>query len=169
MEKRALFPGSFDPITVGHTWLISKALKTFDKVIVMPSFDTNKRYLFSLEERVELINNALLGMNGASCQVPLDDLTVKSAKKLGISVIVRGARTEEDFAHERVIAEVNHQLAPDIDTIIYISTSEVSLMSSSLVKSLAYTWSGEDFMKKMVNNKTLLALKEKMNELKNGA
>ncbi|MCP0886457.1 pantetheine-phosphate adenylyltransferase [Ligilactobacillus sp. WILCCON 0076] len=134
---RAIFPGSFDPLTNGHLDLIKRASELWDEVIVVVATNTAKKPLFTLEEKIRLVNAAITDIpNVSAVDIPAD-LTINVARKLKAQVIVRGVRNGQDFEYEQGIAAMNKRLAPDLETILLIARPEYTLLSSSLIKEVA--------------------------------
>lgn len=132
----AVFPGTFDPITLGHTDLIRRAAKMFDKVIVAVADNQNKRCLFTLDERTRLAHDTTRDM--ANVEVThFNGLLVELARELGATVIVRGLRAVQDFEYELQIAKMNNHLAPGIETVYLTPPSHLSFVASSIVREVA--------------------------------
>ena len=134
MKKNAIFPGSFDPITIGHTEIIEKSLKIFDEIIIAIGTNPEKKYMFTEEQRLNFIIKHFENENNVKV-VAYDRLTFELCKKLDIKFIVRGVRNILDFEYEKNMAEFNRNLG-QIETIIIISSNKNSHISSSLVKEL---------------------------------
>jgi pantetheine-phosphate adenylyltransferase len=134
--KTAVYPGSFDPITLGHVDIIERVSKQFDKVIVLVSHSEKKSYLFSTEERCALVRECLGHLNNISVQ-SFDGLTVDFARKAGASVLIRGLRTVSDFDSEMAMAQVNGQLFAGLETFLIFARPEYRCISSQLVKEVA--------------------------------
>ncbi len=133
MEKIALFPGSFDPITLGHVSVIRRALSLFDKVIIAIGINSEKKHMFPLEKRKAWIEAVF--KNYATIEVQTyDGLTVDFCKKVGAGFILRGLRTAADFEFERSIGQINRKLYPDIETIFILTEPEFTPVSSSIVR-----------------------------------
>ncbi len=133
---KALYPGSFDPITLGHLDLIERSSKLFKSVIVLVAINSEKQYLFSLSERIELIENSVHHLNNVEVD-SFSGLTVEYAKKHNARTIIRGLRAVSDFEKELQMAQINHSLNPDIETLFLATASEYSFLSSSVVKEVA--------------------------------
>ena len=131
-EKTALFPGSFDPITVGHVDIVRRALEVFDRVIVAVCVNEAKSGFFTVEKRVELAEAALEGI--AEVKV-CRGITADFAKELGASAIVRGARTGEDLEYETGLCEINRRFT-GVDTVIFPTRPEYFHVSSSYAREL---------------------------------
>lgn len=135
---KAIFPGSFDPITNGHLALIKRAAVIFDEVIVVVANNHGKHNLFSQPERLQLVTAAVADLSNVRAVCPREhELTVQVAQRLGARVIVRGVRNETDFSFEQSIAAVNRELAADIETILLPSQGPFQQLSSTLVREIA--------------------------------
>ena len=136
MEKRiAVFPGSFDPITKGHENIIHRGLTLFDEIIVGIGYNTNKHYFYSQERREHFIRKVF--ENELKIKVQrYSGLTVNFCKEIGAKFILRGLRTSADYEFERAIAQMNHAMAPDIDTIFIVSEPSLSHISSTIVRDI---------------------------------
>ena len=132
---KAIFPGSFDPLTMGHMNVIERACKIFDEVIVIILENSEKRALFDLEERLHMIKSACAHLSKVSV-MSADTLTVEAAKTLGANVIIRGVRSIKDFEYEKDIASVNHHLDQSIETIVLYTDERYGFVSSSVIKEL---------------------------------
>ena len=139
--RTAIYPGTFDPITYGHIDVIKKSLKIFDRVVIAAAENINKDYLFSVEERINIIKNSLikdLKMN--SKKIPIisfNTLTVNLCKKYKAEVIIRGLRAVSDFEYEFQLAGMNKKLNDKIETIFLMSDVENQIISSKFVKEIA--------------------------------
>lgn len=132
---KALFPGSFDPFTAGHLNILRRALTMFDEVVVAVGINQDKRGFFDMDQRIDIINQAIAGMTGVSV-IKYDNLTVDTCRQYGIRHIVRGVRNMIDFETERSIADANRRLAPDVETIIIPTAQEFAHISSSAVRDI---------------------------------
>ena len=162
MNKIAIYPGTFDPITYGHIDVIKKSLKLFDKIIVGVSNVSNKNYLFSSEERMEIVNKALfkdLKLNKKKILVvSFSSLTTDLCKKHKSNVILRGLRAVSDFEYEFQLAGMNRKLNNNIETIFLMSDVENQIISSKFVKEIVKL-NGD--IKKFTTKSTIKSLKEK--------
>lgn len=135
MEKIALFPGSFDPMTVGHLALLKRAESLFDKIIVAIGVNTEKKALFPLDQRIERIRIATSEMpNIEVCTY--DTLTTDFCREKGAKFILRGVRSIADFEYEKNIADINKLLCPEIETVILLADIQYATISSSMVREM---------------------------------
>ena len=132
----ALYPGSFDPVTYGHLDIIRRAAAMCDHLYVAVLNNTSKKPLFSVEEREELIREALNDLDNVTV-CSFSGLTIDFAKELGAHVIVRGLRAVTDFEYELQMAQTNRKMAPDIDTVFLTTGLEYAYLSSSITKEVA--------------------------------
>ena len=162
MNKTAIYPGTFDPITFGHIDVIKKSLKLFDKIVVGVSDESNKNYLFSSEERVEIVNKALfkdLKLNKKKIKVvTFGSLTTDLCKKYKSSIILRGLRAVSDFEYEFQLAGMNRKLNNNIETIFLMSDLENQIISSRFVKEIVKL---KGNIRKFTTKSTIKSLKEK--------
>ena len=139
--RTAIYPGTFDPITYGHIDVIKKSLKIFDKIIIATTDNIQKNYLFSIDERIELIKTSLfkdLKLNKKKIVViPFDTLTIDLCKKYKSNVIIRGLRAVSDFEYEFQLSGMNKKLNEKIETIFLMSDVENQIISSKFVKEIA--------------------------------
>ena len=136
MRVTAIYPGTFDPMTVGHMDVAKRASSMFDDVIVAVAGSTTKNTFFNLEERVALATDILSDLDNVTVQ-PFDGLLVEYAAKANSKVIVRGLRAISDFDYEVQIAGVNRHLAPNIETVFIAASQEYTFLSSSIVREIA--------------------------------
>lgn len=134
MKKKAIFPGSFDPITVGHIEIVEKSLKIFDEIIIAIGTNPEKKYMFTESQRLNFIIKYFKNKKNVKV-VAYDGLTFELCKKLDVKFIVRGVRNILDFEYEKNMAEFNRNLG-QIETIIITSSNKNSHISSSFVKEL---------------------------------
>ncbi len=130
-----IYPGSFDPVTLGHVDIILRSAKMFDKLIIAVLQNSSKQPLFSSQERVELLKMVTKGIDNISIET-FDGLTVDFARERGANTIVRGLRAVSDFEYELQIAQTNHKMNPNIDTIFLTTSVEYSYLSSSIVREI---------------------------------
>ena len=162
MNKVAIYPGTFDPITYGHIDVIKKALKLFDKIIVGVSNVSNKNYLFNSDERINIVNKALfkdLKLNKKKVfVVSFSSLTTDLCKKYKSNIILRGLRAVSDFEYEFQLAGMNRKLNNNIETIFLMSDVENQIISSRFVKEIVRL---KGDIKKFTTKSTIKSLKEK--------
>lgn len=132
----AVCPGSFDPVTLGHTDIINRAAKLFDKVIVLVSVNASKKCAFSAEERVEMIKEVAGHLENVTVESN-DGLLADYLKEKGACSIVKGLRAVSDFEYEFQMALANKKLYPDAETVFLVTSSENMYLSSSVVKEIA--------------------------------
>jgi pantetheine-phosphate adenylyltransferase len=141
MSKTGIYPGTFDPITKGHIDIIKRSLKIADNLVVAVSNDYSKDYLFSIDERVEIINNSLfkdLKFNRKKIKIlPFNTLTTSLCAKLKATIIFRGLRAVSDFEYEFQLAGMNRQLNDKIETVFLMSDPDKQVISSRFVKEIA--------------------------------
>jgi len=131
--KIAVFPGSFDPFTLGHLDVLRSALKLFDKIVVAVGYNVQKSGLFTIEERVNIIEKSIENLDNVEVK-SYQGMTIDFCLKEGASFIVRGLRTTTDFELERVIAQANTKMAPSIITVFIPSGHEYSFITSTVVR-----------------------------------
>ncbi|MCZ8511876.1 pantetheine-phosphate adenylyltransferase [Paenibacillus filicis] len=136
MEKIAIYPGSFDPLTNGHMDIIERGVKLFDHLIVAVLVNAEKNPLFTLEERMVLIGKSISHIPNASV-ISFTGLTVSYARQRGASFILRGLRAVSDYEYELQLANTNLHLDPEIETVLMMTSKEYSFLSSSVVKGAA--------------------------------
>tara|TARA_B100001559_G_C16377124_1_gene564821 strand:+ start:479 stop:973 length:495 start_codon:yes stop_codon:yes gene_type:complete len=163
MKSTAIYPGTFDPITYGHIDVIKKSLKIFDRVVVAAAENINKDYLFSIDERVDIIKNSLfkdLKFNKKKIFViPFNTLTIKLCNRYKASVIIRGLRAVSDFEYEFQLAGMNKKLNEKIETIFMMSDVENQIISSKFVKEIARL---DGQINKFLTKSTVKRLKDKL-------
>ena len=135
-KRRAIYPGSFDPVTYGHIDLIRRALSLFDDVYVVVAGNSDKNPLFRVEERVELMKRALRRLKGVWVE-SFDGLTVEYAKRKGAKSVIRGLRATSDFDYEFQMALTNRELSKEMDTIFLMPSETHFYLSSKLIKEIA--------------------------------
>lgn len=134
--KTAIYPGSFDPITMGHIDIIRRLAPLFDPLIVVVANSRSKNYLFQLQEREELIRPNLKDLANVRVE-SCEGLIVEHARKVGASVMIRGLRAVSDFEVEMSMANMNKKLAPEIETMIVFTSQEYGYIASRMVKEVA--------------------------------
>jgi pantetheine-phosphate adenylyltransferase len=137
MPVDAMYPGTFDPITLGHEDLVRRAARLFDKVIVAIAANTGSKVpMFSVDERVDMARTALAGIGNVEV-TRYNGLTVEFARKRGLRVIIRGLRAVSDFEYEFQLANMNRHLTDDVETVFLTPTEKYTFISSSLVREVA--------------------------------
>ena len=156
--QRAVYPGTFDPMTMGHVDLVKRASKLFDSVIIAIASSDSKRPMFSLEERIE-IGNKIFADDPKVEVVGFSGLLVNFAKENDANILIRGLRVVADFEYEFQLANMNRAMSPDIESVFLTPKEEYSYISSSLVKEIA-TMGGD--VTRFVDPVTLEALNQKI-------
>ena len=133
MCKVAIYPGSFDPFTNGHQNVIERGIKVFGKVIVAVAHNTSKKTIFTLEERVEILNEIFKDRDDVEVDY-FEGLLVAYAKKKGTNIVLRGMRTVSDFEYELQMALANKTLSDELETVFMVTDSEFAHISSSVIK-----------------------------------
>lgn len=136
MSRIAIFPGSFDPMTIGHLALLKRALPLFDKIIIAVGVNMDKAGFYPVDQRVERIRKAVADMPQVEVET-YSCLTTDFCHEKGASYILRGVRDSVDFAYEQKIADINRLIAPDIETVILLADQQHATISSSMVRELA--------------------------------
>lgn len=135
MQKIGVFPGSFDPLTKGHESIIRRAAGIFDKVIVAVGVNSNKKYAYTLEQRVKWIEQVFADLDNV-VSMSYTGLTIDFCKQQNANYIIRGLRTSADFEFERGIAQMNRSMNENIDTIFLLTPPELSAISSTIVRDI---------------------------------
>lgn len=133
--KIAVFPGSFDPITIGHVDLVTRALPLFDKIVVAVGVNTTKKTQFSLEQRLEWLNQVFAEYP----QIDVDhfqNLTAHYCRRIGARYLLRGLRNASDFDYEKTISQLNHIVGDGIETVFLIAQPHLSHISSTIVREI---------------------------------
>ena len=135
MQKTAIYPGTFDPVTLGHMDVIRRARGVFDRLIVAIVARPRKNAWFTLEERIDLMRKSLRGLRGIDV-VSFDGLLVNFAREQGVHVLIRGLRAFTDFEYEFQMALSNRKLGPDIETVFLMTSETHSYVSSTVVREI---------------------------------
>ena len=135
MKRVAIFPGSFDPITIGHVDIVTRAIPLFDEIIIAIGYNSAKKYMYTLDERIEHINKTFADYPNISVQT-YQGLTIDFCKQVGAQFILRGMRSEHDFEFERSIGLMNLAMNSNIETVFLISKPEYSVISSTIVRDI---------------------------------
>lgn len=133
--KIAVFPGSFDPITKGHVDLVNRAIPLFDKIIVAVGVNSQKKYLFSLEQRLEMLEK-VFSDDDTVYVGQFEGLTVNYCKQEGANYLLRGLRNASDFDYEKTISQLNSIIGDNVETVFLISKPEYSHISSTIVREI---------------------------------
>lgn len=143
--RRAIYPGSFDPVTNGHLDIIERGSKLFDEIVVAILNNPEKKPMFSIAERREMLTEVLPQINSDDCKIVVEDfsgLLVEYAKRREVQTIVRGIRAVSDYEYELQMALMNRRLEPNIETVFLMSADKYSYVSSRLIKQV-FTLGGE--------------------------
>jgi pantetheine-phosphate adenylyltransferase len=135
MSKIAIFPGSFDPFTIGHESIALRALSLFDKIVIAVGHNESKKAYFPLKGRLSMIRDVFAG-NSKIEVVHYEDLTVSLCQRVGAKYILRGLRTSADFEYERAIAQVNKAMYDDIESVFILTLPEHTSINSSIVREI---------------------------------
>ena len=156
--KIAIYPGSFDPFTYGHQNIIERSVKVFDQIIVAVAHNTSKKTIFTVEERVEILNEVFKNRDDVKVDY-FEGLLVEYIKKMGTNVVLRGMRTVSDFEFEMQMALANKTLSSELETVFMVTDSEFSHISSSVIKEVvSLNGSASHMVPKIVETK----LREKL-------
>jgi pantetheine-phosphate adenylyltransferase len=136
MQTTAIYPGTFDPITLGHSDLVRRAGQLFDRVIIAIAASPNKTPVFSLQERIDMVQDSLSDVSNVTV-MGFNTLLVDFARQQQARVIIRGLRAVSDFEYEFQLAGMNRKLAPDIETLFLMPAEQFANISSSLVREIA--------------------------------
>lgn len=158
MKTVALYPGTFDPITQGHSDLARRAAKMFDRIIIAVAQHTGKTPMFSLEERVSLANEVFADTDNIEV-MSFDGLLVEFARKQQAGILIRGLRAISDFEYEFQLAGMNRRLAPEVETIFLSPADQYAYVSSSFVREIA-TLGGD--VSEFVHPQVMAALQQRM-------
>jgi len=158
--KVAVYPGSFDPITYGHMDIAERALKVFDRLIILINVHPNKHALFSAEERKDMVEVTMKNYLDRMEVIVANNLTVAETKKLGATHMVRGLRAVTDFEYEFQLTHANRVLDNEIDSVYFMTDNKYSFLSSALVKEISL-FKGElhHFVQAYVKNKMIEKMK----------
>ena len=160
MKKKAIYPGTFDPITFGHLDIVARAADMFEQVILAIASSERKNPMFTLDERVSLAATVTSHLKNVSV-VGFSELMANFAQKQQASILIRGVRSVSDFEYEWQLANMNRHFAPDLETVFLLPSQNLSFVSSSLIKDVArHDGDISSFLPPLVAN----AMKEKLNK-----
>ncbi len=150
MKRKAVFPGSFDPITIGHYSIVERALPMFDEIVVAIGENTSKKFMFSLEQRIEHLKQAFGHFSKVSI-MSYSGLTIDFCRKINAPYILRGLRNPNDFEYERAIAQINKSMAPEIETFFLVTEPKYTAINSTIVRDiLLHGGNAQDFLPERV-------------------
>lgn len=156
MEKVAVFPGSFDPFTVGHESIALRALTLFDKIIIAVGYNASKKSFFTLEQRLEIIRKVFVNEPRIEV-ISYEGLTVELCRKIKVNNILRGLRTSADFEFERAVGQVNKAMLPEVESVFLLTTPEHSSVNSTVIRDiLIHNGDPSQFLPKSINIKDFL-------------
>jgi pantetheine-phosphate adenylyltransferase len=135
MEKIAVFPGSFDPFTIGHFSIVNRALPLFDKIIIAIGYNSSKKSFISLENRKQLIRDVFEGNNKIKVD-HYEGLTVDFCIRMNAKYLLRGLRTSADFEYERAIGQVNKAMRPELESVFLLTAPEYTPVNSTIVRDI---------------------------------
>ena len=135
MERIAIFPGSFDPFTIGHESIVRRAVPLFDKIYIMIGYNANKTSFFPIEKRMRWINQVFQNEPKAEVRVH-EGLTVDFCKEVNARYILRGIRTSSDFEYERAIAQVNKKMHPEIESVFLLTLPEHTPINATIIRDI---------------------------------
>jgi pantetheine-phosphate adenylyltransferase len=159
----AMYAGTFDPLTVGHLWMIGEGSKLFDKIIVAIGVNPDKRCMFTLQERLDMLVEATSELPNIMPGSFTNQYLINYAREMNCQYILRGIRNEGDYSYERGMRNINGDLGPDITTVFLMPPRGISEVSSSMVKGLIGPVGWEQIVKKYVPKAVFNKLKEKNN------
>jgi pantetheine-phosphate adenylyltransferase len=135
MEKIAIFPGSFDPFTIGHESIVRRSVNLFDRIIVAVGVHSGKQPLMSALSRVKMINEVFKGDEKVSC-ASFEGLTVDFCRKVNANYMLRGIRTAADFEYERAIAQINKKMLPGVESVFLLTSPEHTPINSTIIRDI---------------------------------
>lgn len=157
----AVYAGSFDPITLGHLWMVERGSALFDKLIVAIGDNPDKRYSFTREQRLAFLRNAVHSLDNIKIDSFENRFLVDYVRDLGATHILRGIRNEHDYAFERTMRHINGDVGPEITTVFLMPPREMSEVSSSMVKGLVGPAGWENLVRKYTTPMVFDALRER--------
>ena len=162
MMKKAVYAGSFDPITNGHLWIIQEGAKLFHELVVAVGIAPDKEYTFSIDERLQMLKESTRQYPNVSVDSFERKFLINYAQSIGAKYILRGIRTEGDYEYERTMRNINSDLSTEIQTVFLIPPREIADLSSSLVKSLVGPEGWEEVIRKYVPSIVCRKLAERL-------
>ena len=135
MNNTAVFPGSFDPITKGHESIVRRSIGLFDEIVIAIGINSTKKHYFPIEKRIEWLNKVFANEPKVRIE-KYEGLTIDFCKKINAQYILRGLRTSADFEFERGIAQMNKTMMPNIETVFFLTTPELSAINSTIVREI---------------------------------
>lgn len=160
IERLAVYAGTFDPITLGHLWMIEKGAELFDKLIIAIGVIPEKRCLFTIEDRIQMLQKSTEHLSNVETATFTNKFLISYAQSVGSRFILRGIRSESDYEYERGMRNINGDLAPQITTIFLMPPREYAEISSSMVKGLVGPNGWEQIVKSYVPESVFDKLKE---------
>ena len=148
--RKAVYAGSFDPITLGHLWVIQQAAPLFDQLVVAIGVNPDKKTSFSIEDRLQFIIRSTVGIANCTVDSFENKYLVDYADHIGAGYIVRGIRNESDFTYERAMRHVNSDLRPEVLTVFLMPPREIAELSSSMVKGMVGPTGWESVVRRSV-------------------
>jgi pantetheine-phosphate adenylyltransferase len=156
-KKIALFPGSFDPFTIGHESVINRSLPLFDRIIIAVGTNTKKQPYFRIEQRLEMIREVFRG-NDRIEVMSYSGLTVDFCKECGAQYLLRGLRTSADFEYERAIAQINKAMYPELESVFLLTLPEHTPINSTIIRDvIRYGGDAGKFVPKAIDLKKYMA------------
>jgi pantetheine-phosphate adenylyltransferase len=149
-KRLGVYAGSFDPLTVGHLWMIQQGVRLFDRLVVAIGTNLEKRYTFTLEERLAMLRESLRTYRNVSIAAFSNRYLINFAQSLGATHVLRGIRSESDYEYERTMRNINGDLGGDICTVFLMPPRDIAEVSSSMVKNLVGPKGWEDVVRKYV-------------------
>lgn len=152
MSKKAVYAGSFDPVTMGHLWIIEQAASLFDVVVVAIGENVEKKYTFPIDVRLDLLKQVTSNFSNIETTQFSNEFLIRYAQKINAQYIIRGIRNATDYEYEKSMRYINSDICQEINTIFLIPPRNVAEISSSLVKGLVGSHGWEEVVKKYVPN-----------------
>ncbi len=163
-QRLAVYAGTFDPLTVGHMWMIEQGVNLFDRLIVAIGINPGKKCLFSVEERLEMLRESTKHLSGLEITSFTNQFLFNYAHSIGAQYVLRGIRTESDYEYERVMRNVNGDLGPDITIVFLMPPRDIAEISSSMVEELIGPEGWRSVIKGYVPEPVFKKIKEKFSD-----